>query len=162
MTKAFKKVKGKFHWLLAGALIVAISTVVLFNYLEIALGYTVYGHKFIIQNNLGAEIFSIDDSGLASDEGSPLTWDDNSEDLPALTKPLLWLEGFELRNAENQIIFYVEVNGTVHLDGIVNQFQAILDPVGSGNFILQNQDNEIFAYVDPAGNLYLRGKASGY
>src|SRR3989344_3997035 len=142
MLKAAEKLKRKYHWLLAGVLVITVSGLVLFNHLEIARGYTAYGDKFIVQNNLGAEIFSIDDSGVASDQGGALTWDPNSAQLPTGTKPFDWSDGFELRSPAGQIVFYVEDDGTVHLDGSLNENQGDLAPVGADNLIFQNQDGE--------------------
>ena len=120
--------------------------------------YQVYTNKFAIESAGGTEIFRIGDDGTMSNYGGD--YDLNSALLPAVSKPVAWGMGFELRNSDDQIIFYVENNGNVHLDGTMYQYfnngNDLNFPEGNNNLIIQNSAGQTIAYINNSGNVYLK------
>ncbi|MDP2587104.1 MAG: hypothetical protein Q8P32_05075 [Candidatus Komeilibacteria bacterium] len=154
--------KIKIYFLLA--VIVLVTGVLTLFKTQTVSGYTAYGSLFAVNNSAGTEIFRIEDIGrMAGGGGANLAGcDANSGSLPAANKPGNWATGWEVRDANGDIIFYVEQSGNnsiVHLDGSINQNQGAFNPGNEGNLIFNNKDGEIFAYISDTGNLYLKEAA---
>ena len=121
--------------------------------------YQAYTNKFAILNSAGTEIFRIGDDGNLTNYGQYIQ--DDSTLLPRDTKHVNWQEGFEIRNSSNQIVFYVEAGGVVHLNGTIheraNNGNDLVFPGGNNNFIIENSAGNVGAYITNNGDIYLKG-----
>ena len=102
--------------------------------------------KFIITNNSGSNVASIDDNGNMYITGNKF------ESQSSLSAPA---NAFVLQNSSGTTIGYIN-NGNLNLTGTISTYSD-LSGLTSSNLEIRNSTNGLVAFFDNQGNLKLRG-----